>query len=109
MLDASKNIKTPNTTIFYYKPLLQLDRSTAEVTQILSSVLSFDIPERHVKDFLHASRIYYDANPEQSNIGAPNNELTKDEKRTPWVISLIFDKKKITSNSTWNVIHGNIS
>lgn len=79
------------------------------MTQILSSVLSFDIPERHVKDFLYASRIYYDANPEQSNIGAPNTELAKtEERRTPWVISLIFDKKKITSNSTWNVIHGNI-
>lgn len=71
LLDASKNIKTPNTTIFYYKPLLHSARNSEEVTKILASVISFDFPERHVKDFLEASRIYYDANPEQSNIGAP--------------------------------------
>ena len=63
LLDASKNIKTPNTTIFYYKPLLQSNRGTEEVTKILASVISFDFPERHVRDFLHSSRIYYEMMP----------------------------------------------
>lgn len=63
LLDASKNIKTPNTTIYYYKPLLQANRGTEEVTKILASVISFDFPERHIRDFLHSSRIYYDLMP----------------------------------------------
>jgi hypothetical protein len=71
LLDASKNIKTPNMTIFYKDKILHADRGTEEVTKILASVISFDFPERHVSDFLEASRIYYDANPEHSAIGAP--------------------------------------
>lgn len=103
LLDASKNIKTPNTTIFLKERLLQSDRDSQRGTEIMSEVIS-DFPERHIKDFLEASRIYYDANPEQSNIGAPTQELTRQEKRTPWVISLVFDKKKLTSKQPWNQI-----
>lgn len=44
LLDASKNIKTPNTTIFYYQPLLNSDRLTENVTKILASVISYDFP-----------------------------------------------------------------
>lgn len=29
--------------------------------KILGSVLSFDFPERHVRDFLYSSRMFYDA------------------------------------------------
>ena len=28
LLDASKNIKTPNTTIFYHRPMLHMNRDT---------------------------------------------------------------------------------
>jgi DNA-directed RNA polymerase beta' subunit len=100
LLDASKNIKTPNTTIFYYQPLLHCDRESkdeitkAQVNKILASVISYDFPERHVRDFLYASRIYYDANQLDQNVGM---ELSRKENKTPWVISLVFDKKKLTS------------
>lgn len=52
--------------------MLHVDRGTPEVTKILASAISFDFPERHIRDFLYASRIYYDsALPEQSNLGLP--------------------------------------
>ena len=104
LLDASKNIKTPNTTIFYHRPLLHSTRSTEEVTKILASVISYDFPERHVNDFIQSTRIYYDSNPEHSNIDAPYVELAKQERRTPWVLSLVFDKKKLTSKEPWTQI-----
>ena len=47
---------------------------------------------------------YYDANPEQSNIDAPYVELAKQEKRSPWVLSLVFDKDKLTSKDPWTQI-----
>ena len=68
------------------------------MTKILASVISFDFPERHVRDFISSSRIYYDStmtDQTNSNIGA--EELLKRRNKTPWVISLVFDKKKLTS------------
>ncbi len=109
LLDASKNIKTPITTIFYHRSLPYMERGDAEVTRILSSALSFDFPERHIKDFLISSRIYYDANPETSKIGAKAELASnQEEKRTPWVIALTFDRKKHTEKETWAAISRNI-
>ena len=60
LLDASKNIKTPNTTIFYYKRILNSDRTNNDIVKVLSDSLSYEFPERHVKDFVLSSKIYYD-------------------------------------------------
>ena len=74
LLDTSKNIKTPNTTIYYYKSMMHADRKTEDVTKVLASVISFDFPERHIKDFVHSSRIYYDtatSSPDQNGLTLP--------------------------------------
>ena len=63
LLDTSKNIKTPTMTIFYVKRLLQSDRDKPEVTNLLGELISFDFPERHIRDYLTKTRIYYDPNP----------------------------------------------
>jgi hypothetical protein len=64
-------------------------------------MISFEFPERHIKDYLAASRIYYDPDYENSRIGIVFKELFE-QKRTPWVISLQFDNKKLTSKAPWN-------
>ena len=66
--------------------------------------MSFEFPERHTKDYLQASRIYFDPNPEDSHIGARIKELSTERKRTPWVISLVFDMKKLIFKEPWNEI-----
>lgn len=96
LLDTSKNIKTPTMTIFYVKRLLQCDRDKPEVTNLLGQLISFDFPERHIRDYLTKTRIYYDPNPEESNIGAPYSYDNKNSSKSPWVVSLTFDKKKLT-------------
>jgi hypothetical protein len=85
------------------------DRNTPEVTAIMADVISFDFPERHVRDFVTSSRIYYDHMPTNSAIGVPLQDLIKThEGRTPWVLSFIFDRKKITSKAPWVKIYTNI-
>ena len=77
--------------------------------KILGSVLSFDFPERHVRDFLYSSRIFYDAvAPEQGGMGLSVEELTRQKNKTPWILSLVFDKKKLNSKEPWNEIISNI-
>lgn len=105
LLDASKNIKTPSTTIHYHTPLLHVNRNSEEVLKILASVISFDFPERHVREFIYSSRIYYDALPaDKGGAEVAGEELSRRHGKTPWVISLIFDKKKLTSKEPWNEI-----
>jgi hypothetical protein len=65
-LDTSKNIKTPNMTIFLKEKIKYKDRTSR--SSELAHLISFHFPERHIKDFLTSSRIYYDPNPERSNI-----------------------------------------
>lgn len=61
LLDASKNIKTPNTTIFYVDPIYQINRNSEEVTKILALAISTDFSERHIRDFLYSSKITYES------------------------------------------------
>ena len=115
LLDASKNIKTPNTTIFYHEPLFYSTRPASEITAIMAVAISTDFSERHVRDFISATRILYETK-------APG----KDEKRishnfrgtdameekqnvsregiTPWRIHLKFDPQKLTSKVLWTQI-----
>lgn len=70
---------------------------------MLASMISFYFPERYIKDFLSSSRIYYDPDPEHSNIGARYKQMTT-YKRTPWVLSIQFSNKKLTSQIQWQEI-----
>ena len=70
----------------------------------MASVISYDFPERHVRDFLYSSKIYYDASIASEQQGSAANELVKKENKTPWRINLIFDQKKITSKEPWSQI-----
>lgn len=70
-------------------------------------MISFYLPERKIGDYLAASKLYYDPNHEDSHIDAPYKELLTD-RRTPWVISLKFDNKKLTSKVPWIEIQNKI-
>lgn len=64
LLDASKNIKTPNMTIFLKDKILYKDKNKNDnFTSDITKLVSFEFPERHTRDYLKASRIYYDPNP----------------------------------------------
>lgn len=41
--------------------MLHMNRDSPEIMKVLASVISFEFPERHVKDFLYSSKIYYDS------------------------------------------------
>ena len=97
LLDTSKNIKTPNTTIYYYSTLRQADRGKDSVTKVLASVISFDFPERHVRDFLHSSKIYFEMASQERGMNLPGEEFARKSNQTGWILNLIFDKKKVTS------------
>jgi len=51
-----------------------------------------------------STKIYYDPNPESSNIDAPIQVLVKNDRRSPWVISIKFDGKRIANIMTWKEI-----
>ncbi len=63
LLDTSKKIKTPMMTIFYHTRIPQADKEKENITRLLAELISFDFPERHIKDYLIKTRIYYDPNP----------------------------------------------
>jgi len=64
-------------TIFLKEKMLHKDKAANEDNiSLLSRLVSFEFPERHTKDFLKASRVYYDPNPQQSNIGVRIKELS---------------------------------
>ncbi len=96
LLDASKRIKTPMMTIFYHEPLTKAVRDQPKFTNLLGELISFDFPERHIRDYLTRTRIYYDPNPQESHIGAPFSYDNQASSKSPWVLSLTFDKKKLT-------------
>jgi DNA-directed RNA polymerase II subunit RPB1 len=89
LLDASKNIKTPIMTIFFKQKILQSDRNNEVVTKLLGELISFDLPERHIKDYLTKTRIYYDAFPEDSHIQAPYSYDNKGGFKSPWVPQIL--------------------
>lgn len=60
LLDVSRNIKTPYMTVYYYRRLFWEQRASEEMGHIQNVMLSM-LPERHIKDCLASSRIYYDA------------------------------------------------
>jgi hypothetical protein len=59
-LDASKNIKTPNMTVFLKNKICYRDigKNQGIILEMIMQVL----PERHVKDYIQATRLSYDYN-----------------------------------------------
>lgn len=68
---------------------------------MLASIISFHFPERYIKDFLSSSRIYYDPDIENSNIGARYKEMSNSS-RTAWILALEFSNKKLTTSAQFN-------
>lgn len=62
------------------------------------------LPQRHVKDYIHASRLYYDYNYIDSNAGFSYRESSGDVRRLPLVLNIQFNAKKITLKSLWTEI-----
>ena len=60
------------------------------------------LPERHVKDYIEATRLYYDYNYAESKAGFKHKEHDLDTKRTPLVLNIKFNLKKISLRSLWN-------
>ena len=63
-----------------------------------------NLPERHLGDYLEASRFYYDPNPYNTKINGFSPKTDVDLKRTPWVINLEFNQKKVNSKAIWTSI-----
>jgi hypothetical protein len=72
-------------TIFLKDKIKYKDRG--QHSNMLASMISFYFPERYVKDFLRSSKIYYDPDPEHSNINFRYKEMSSYQ-RTPWVLAI---------------------
>lgn len=55
-------------TIFLKDKIKAKDKNN--YSNMLASMISFYFPQRYIKDFISSSRIYYDPDPEHSNISA---------------------------------------
>lgn len=60
------------------------------------------LPERHIKDYIQATRLYYDHNYMESKAGFGYNTHANDLKRLPLVLNIEFNLKKVISKSLWN-------
>ena len=60
------------------------------------------MPERHLKDYLTATSIYYD--PEWTENNEEGTQLSQNSNYTPWVLHLKFDTEKVTSPAIWRTI-----
>ena len=63
-----------------------------------------NLPERHLEHYLESSRFYYDPNPYNSKVTGFGVKTEVELKRTPWVINLEFNQKKVSSKATWTSI-----
>jgi hypothetical protein len=61
------------------------------------------LPERHVKNYIQATRLYYDYNYMESKAGFGYKTHLSD-KRLPLVLNIEFNLKKVISRSMWNEI-----
>ena len=66
---------------------------------MISELISFELPEKYIKDYLISSKIYYDPIPSESRVNIPFTITNKST--SPWVISLLFDKTKIINGKIW--------
>lgn len=98
LLDVSKKMKTPSLKI-YLNDMIRAD-SNLDAEDRLQKYILYEIPERHLSDYIIGSKIFYDYKLNGAAIGA-NGESILDiqisegessRKKTPWVLALYFDK-----------------
>ena len=104
LLDYSKNIKTPNMVIYIKNGILDKDKNLEKNRETVINFVMHNLPERHLGDYLEASRFYYDPNPYSTKITGFSPKTDIDLKRTPWVINLEFNQKKVNSKTIWTSI-----
>ena len=88
LLDASKNIKTPNMTIHLKDRILYKNRADPEFQTRILEISEYHLPERQIKYYIEASRFFYDFDPYNSRVGFRILESHQDIRRTPWVIKI---------------------
>ena len=73
LLDVSKKMKTPSLKI-YLKDMVRADNNL-EAEDRLQKYILYDIPERHLSDYIVGSKIFYDYKLDGSRIGASTEGL----------------------------------
>ena len=112
LLDVSRKMKTPSLKI-YLKDMIKADNNL-EAEDRLQRYILYEIPERHLSDYIIGSKIFYDYKLDGSAIGASGESLLDiqinendagSKKKTPWVLALYFDKeKKIVFSEVWDEV-----
>lgn len=111
LLDVSKKMKTPSLKI-YLKDMIRADNNL-DAEDRLQRYILYEIPERHLSDYIIGSKVFYDYKLDGTAIGASGenlldlqfNDESSSKKKTPWVLALYFDKeKKIVFSEVWDEV-----
>lgn len=90
-------------TIFLKNKVTQKEhRENPECQRKILEMITLHLPERHLRDYIEATRIYYDYNYEDSKAGFGISGKEINMKKLPFVIKFEFNGKKITLKSLWN-------
>jgi hypothetical protein len=81
-------------TIFFESKILYAERHLPNNTSVLSQCLSYEFPQRHIRDFLISSEILFRDEAEDPLDFRPYRLV-------PWTLIFNFDARKINSRMTW--------
>ena len=82
--------------------MLFRDRKETDNSNLVLNMIHYHLPERHIRDYLHSSQFYYD--PHHYKVKVSQNETVDPARRTPWVIVLEFNWRKLTIARLWEEI-----
>lgn len=89
-------------TIFLKDKITYKEAKEAEkVKEKILEMIVLHLPERHIRDYIQATRLYYDYNYQESKVGFPLKDNEKEVKRLPLVLNLEFNAKKISMKTLW--------
>ena len=75
--------------------------------EVLSWLLTYELPERHLGDFIEFTNIVYDPDPENSHIELRCFDFLVREK-SPWVLYIQSNRAKISNLLVWKAIQEKI-
>lgn len=78
-------------------------RSDPDSQAYLMRFLTEYLPSRKLSEFLIKTHYYFDPTPDKSKAGFLKDSSIKKE-RSPWVIKLVFNPKKVSSTNNWRSI-----
>ena len=107
LLDCTHSIKTPSMKIFYQSKLIKTQMDQTELNDILSWLVSYELPERFLQDFIKSTSIIFDPDPENSHAGISCYDFI-DQQKSPWVLCLCFDRAKISNLLVWKSIQAKL-